>query len=124
MGAFKRLVGGHAAQLLTRGALMDPATAFRIGLVDELCERRRGRRARTRNGARILRAAARAMLTTRALARRDLIDLYGKPGQDAAPRARVRRDGGRDMVRAGDAGAPQAGVREEELAAAGFALTG
>ena len=37
-GAFRRLVGGHAAQLLTRGALIDPATALRVGLVDELCE--------------------------------------------------------------------------------------
>ena len=37
-GAFGRLVGGHAAQLLTRGALIDPATALRVGLVDELCE--------------------------------------------------------------------------------------
>src|SRR6187551_372167 len=37
-GAFKRLVGGHAAQLLTRGALIDPATALRMGLVDELCD--------------------------------------------------------------------------------------
>ena len=37
-GAFRRLVGGHAAQLLIRGALIDPATALRMGLVDELCE--------------------------------------------------------------------------------------
>ncbi len=37
-GAFRRLVGGHAAQLLTRGALLDPAAALRVGLVDELCE--------------------------------------------------------------------------------------
>ena len=29
-GAFKRLVGGHASQLLTRGALIDPASALRI----------------------------------------------------------------------------------------------
>src|SRR5678815_2171657 len=28
-GAFRRLVGGHAPQLLTRGALLDPATALR-----------------------------------------------------------------------------------------------
>jgi len=82
MGAFKRLVGGHAAQFLTRGALMDPATAFRIGLVDELCE----------PGEVVARALAMArefcalprevMLKTRELTRRDLIDLYGKPGQD------------------------------------------
>jgi enoyl-CoA hydratase/carnithine racemase len=81
-GAFKRLAGGHAAQFLTRGALMDPATAFRIGLVDELCE----------PGAVVPRALAlarefcalprEAMLRTRELTRRDLIDLYGKPGHD------------------------------------------
>ena len=58
-GAFKRLVGGHAAQLLTRGALIDPATALRIGLVDELCEPDEGDGARGRSGARVLRIAAR-----------------------------------------------------------------
>ena len=81
-GAFQRLAGGHAAQFLTRGTLMDPATAFRIGLVDELCE----------PGEVVARALALArefcalprdaMLRTRELTRRDLIDLYGKPGQD------------------------------------------
>jgi Delta3-Delta2-enoyl-CoA isomerase len=82
MGSFKRLAGGHAAQFLTRGALMDPATALRIGLVDELCA----------PGEVVARALAMAreycalprdvMLKTRELTRRDLIDLYGKPGQD------------------------------------------
>jgi 3,2-trans-enoyl-CoA isomerase len=37
-GAFRRLTGGHGAQLLTRGALIDPAAAHRVGLVDELCD--------------------------------------------------------------------------------------
>jgi enoyl-CoA hydratase/carnithine racemase len=79
-GAFRRLVGGHATQLLSRGALIDPATALRVGLVDELCD--------------VAHVAARAlevaheyaalprdpMLRTRALARGDLIALFGNPG--------------------------------------------
>lgn len=79
-GAFRRLVGGHAAQLLTRGALIDPATALRVGLVDELCEA-------AQVGARALAVAREIcalprdpMLKTRALARRDLIELFGNPG--------------------------------------------
>jgi Delta3-Delta2-enoyl-CoA isomerase len=82
MGAFKRLAGGHAAQFLTRGTLMDPATAFRIGLVDELCEPAQVA-ARALAMAREFCALPRdTMLKTRELTRRDLIDLYGKPGQD------------------------------------------
>ena len=68
-GAFKRLVGGHAAQLLTRGALIDPATALRVGLVDELCEAAQVA-ARALEVARELCALPREpMLRTRALAR-------------------------------------------------------
>jgi enoyl-CoA hydratase/carnithine racemase len=79
-GAFKRLVGGHAAQLLTRGALIDPATALRVGLVDELCDASQVL-ARAIEVARELAALPREpMLRTRALARRDLIDLFGNPG--------------------------------------------
>src|SRR5690349_14255019 len=79
-GAFRRLVGGHASQLLTRGALIDPTTALRVGLVDELCEA-------SQVGARALEVAREIcalprepMLKTRALARRDLIELFGNPG--------------------------------------------
>ncbi|HEX6397566.1 MAG TPA: hypothetical protein VFZ95_09095, partial [Steroidobacteraceae bacterium] len=79
-GAFRRLVGGHASQLLTRGALIDPTTALRVGLVDELCEA-------SQVGARALEVAREMcalprdpMLKTRALARRDLIELFGNPG--------------------------------------------
>jgi enoyl-CoA hydratase/carnithine racemase len=79
-GAFRRLVGGHGAQLLTRGALVDPATALRVGLVDELCESSRVS-ARALQVAREICALPRdPMLRTRALARRDLIDLFGNPG--------------------------------------------
>ncbi|HEU4779777.1 MAG TPA: enoyl-CoA hydratase/isomerase family protein [Steroidobacteraceae bacterium] len=76
-GAFKRLVGGHTAQLLTRGALIDPATALRMGLVDELCDVAQVL-PRALEVARELCALPREpMLRTRALARRDLSDLYG-----------------------------------------------
>ena len=80
-GAFRRLAGGHAAQFLTRGVLMDPDTALRIGLVDELCEPAEVA-ARALAMAREYCALPReAMLRTRELVRRDLIELYGKPGQ-------------------------------------------
>ena len=76
-GAFRRLVGGHAAQLLTRGALIDPATALRVGLVDELCDAARCA-ARAVEVAREICALPReAMLRTRALAREDLRALFG-----------------------------------------------
>ena len=78
-GAFRRLVGGHAAQLLTRGALIDPAAALRTGLVDELC-------AGTQVVDRAL-AVAREfcalprdpMLKTRQQTRADLQALFGNP---------------------------------------------
>ena len=79
-GAFKRLVGGHTAQLLTRGALIDPATALRVGLVDELCDADQVL-ARALEVAREICALPReSMLRTRALVRRDLVDLFGNPG--------------------------------------------
>jgi enoyl-CoA hydratase/carnithine racemase len=78
-GAFRRLVGGHAAQLLTRGALIDPATALRVGLVDELCEPARVA-SRALELAREICALPRdPMLKTRELARRDLVELFGNP---------------------------------------------
>jgi 3,2-trans-enoyl-CoA isomerase len=77
--AFRRLVGGHTAQLLTRGALLDPATALRVGLVDELC-------AADRCVARALEVAheycalpREPMRRTRELVRRDLTQLFGTP---------------------------------------------
>ena len=82
-GAFHRLVGGHAAQLLTRGALIDPATALRVGLVDELCEAAQCV-PRALAVAQALSALPREpMLRTRELARRDLVQLFGPPA-DAA----------------------------------------
>ncbi len=79
-GAFRRLVGGHASQLLTRGALVDPATALRVGLVDELCDALQVS-TRALEVARELCALPREpMLRTRALARRDLTELFGNPG--------------------------------------------
>jgi len=79
-GAFRRLTGGHAAQLLTRGALVDPVTALRVGLVDELCEPAQVTQ-RALAMAREFCAVPRApMLRARELARRDLMDLFGNPG--------------------------------------------
>jgi Delta3-Delta2-enoyl-CoA isomerase len=78
-GAFRRLVGGHSAQLLTRGALVDPATALRVGLVDEICEPARVA-ARSLAVAREICALPREpMSKTRELVRRDLRELFGNP---------------------------------------------
>jgi enoyl-CoA hydratase/carnithine racemase len=78
-GAFRRLVGGHAAQLLTRGALIEPATALRVGLIDEVCEPSRVT-PRALEIARELCALPRdPMLKTRELVRRDLVELFGNP---------------------------------------------
>lgn len=79
-GAFRRLVGGHATQLLARGALVDPSTALRVGLVDELCAPAQVP-ARALEVAREYVALPRnAMSQTRALARKDLVELFGNPG--------------------------------------------
>lgn len=78
-GAFRRLVGGHAAQLLTRGALIDPATALRMGLVDEICEASQCV-SRALDVARELCAMPReAMSRTREMVREDLHALFGAP---------------------------------------------
>jgi enoyl-CoA hydratase/carnithine racemase len=78
-GAFRRLVGGHGAQLLTRGALIDPAAALRVGLVDELCEASQVA-TRALEVAREFCALPREpMLRTRTMARQELIKLFGEP---------------------------------------------
>ncbi len=78
-GAFARLTGGHAEQLLTRGALIDPATALRVGLVDELAEPAEVI-ARALTLAREYASLPRGpMLRTRALARANLMALFGSP---------------------------------------------
>lgn len=83
-GAFRRLVGGAASQLLSRGALLDPAEALRVGLVDEVCEAPRCA-ARALEVAREYCALPREpMLRTRAMTRRDLVAMFGEP--DEAPR--------------------------------------
>jgi len=79
-GAFRRLTGGHASQLLSRGALIDPETALRVGLVDELCDASQVT-TRALAVAREFCALPRdAMLRTRALVRKDLMELFGNPG--------------------------------------------
>jgi len=83
-GAFTRLVGGHAGQLLTRGALIDPATALRVGLVDELAEVSQVA-ARALEMAREFCALPREpMLRTRELVRKDLVALFGAPAEAAS----------------------------------------
>jgi Delta3-Delta2-enoyl-CoA isomerase len=94
--AFKRLVGGHAAQLLTRGALIDPATALRMGLVDELCEVTQVLDRSVAVAREICSLPVQPMLRTRAMARRDLTDLYGT-AEDAADREREFGAMGADM---------------------------
>jgi enoyl-CoA hydratase/carnithine racemase len=79
-GAFKRLVGGHAAQLLTRGALIDPANALRMGLVDELCDAAQVAERALEVAREICALPREPMLRTRTLVRRDLVDLFGNPG--------------------------------------------
>jgi Delta3-Delta2-enoyl-CoA isomerase len=85
-GAFCRLVGGHAAQLLTRGALLDPATALRVGLVDELCPAESCVPRALEVAAEWCALPREPMMRTRELVRRDLVQLFGEPG-DAGRRA-------------------------------------
>jgi Delta3-Delta2-enoyl-CoA isomerase len=94
--AFKRLVGGHAAQLLTRGALVDPATALRMGLVDELCEVSQVLDRGIAVAREICALPVEPMLRTRAMARRDLTDLYGAT-REASDREREFGAMGADM---------------------------
>jgi Delta3-Delta2-enoyl-CoA isomerase len=82
--AFRRLVGGHAEQLLTRGALIDPATALRMGLVDEVAEVSQVA-ARALAVARELAGLPRGpMLRTRTMVRENLVGLYGVESYAAA----------------------------------------
>jgi len=84
-GAFQRLVGGHAGQLLTRGALVDPATALRVGLVDELAEPDEVASRAVELAREISLLPRDPMLRTRALVRRDLVDLYESSGNAKDP---------------------------------------
>ena len=81
-GAFRRLVGGAAAQLLTRGALVDPATALRMGLVDELCEPGQCAARAIAMAGEIIALPREAMLRTRAMVREDLVALFGAFGEE------------------------------------------
>jgi 3,2-trans-enoyl-CoA isomerase len=81
-GAFRRLVGGHAAQLLTRGALVDPPTALRMGLVDELCDPAQCVDRAVALAREITAMPREAMSRTRSLVREDLVALFGKPGDE------------------------------------------
>jgi Delta3-Delta2-enoyl-CoA isomerase len=83
-GAFRRLVGGHGAQLLARGALIDPATALRVGLVDELCDASQVVARAVEMAHEFCALPREPMLRTRELARRDLVELFGDPARAAA----------------------------------------
>jgi Delta3-Delta2-enoyl-CoA isomerase len=80
-GGFRRLVGGRAAQLLTRGVLMDPSEALRVGLVDELCNPADVSSRALAVAREFCALPPEPMLRTRALVRRDLQDLFGNPAQ-------------------------------------------
>ena len=95
-GAFRRLVGGHAAQLLIRGALIDPATALRMGLVDELCEPAQCAARAVEVAHEIIALPRDAMLRTRAMVREELVALFGAPG-DASRLSREFADIGTAM---------------------------
>jgi Delta3-Delta2-enoyl-CoA isomerase len=92
-GAFRRLVGGHGAQLLTRGALIDPATALRVGLVDEVCEATQCVTRAIEVAEEICRLPREAMLRTRELARTDLKQLFGEPEHAEASSSEFARVG-------------------------------
>ncbi len=98
-GAFRRLVGGHAAQLLTRGSLIDPATALRVGLVDELCDASQCTARALAVAQEICLLPRDAMLRTRALAREDLHALFGAPA-DASRLAAEFAETGAEMFSA------------------------
>lgn len=87
-GAFRRLVGGHAAQLVTRAALIDPESALRVGLVDELCEATRCTTRALEIAREYCSLPREPLRVTRELARRDLIALFG----EAADATRLSRE--------------------------------
>ncbi|HRX90084.1 MAG TPA: enoyl-CoA hydratase/isomerase family protein [Steroidobacteraceae bacterium] len=90
--AFVRIVGAHvAAQLLTRGAMLDSVEALRLGLVDELASPLVVIERAVEVAREIARAPVGAMSLTRELARRDLVSLFGPP-KEAAARATAFAD--------------------------------
>lgn len=78
-GAFRRLVGGHAAQLVTRGVLFDPASGLRTGLIDELCDASQVTERALTVARELCELPRESMLRTRAMARADLHALFGNP---------------------------------------------
>jgi enoyl-CoA hydratase/carnithine racemase len=92
-----------------RGALLDPATALRLGLVDELCPPE-SCVSRAVQVARELCALPREpMMRTRELVRRDLLQLFAEPG-DAERQAAAYGEWGAQMWFA-----PQTRRRLEQL---------
>jgi 3,2-trans-enoyl-CoA isomerase len=79
-GIYRRLVGGRSSQLLTRGALMDPAEALRIGLVDELCDVTATQERALAIAREFCALPREPMIRTRTMVRKDLQELFGNPG--------------------------------------------
>jgi enoyl-CoA hydratase/carnithine racemase len=77
MRAFERLVGPRrSADLLTRGALLDPEAALASGLVDELADATGVRERALAYAGELLALPPNAYARTRALVRRDLVALF------------------------------------------------
>jgi enoyl-CoA hydratase/carnithine racemase len=75
--ALERAVGPRRAEeLAVPGALVDPEEAYRLGLVDELCEPRGAVESAASWCREILARPSRAMAETRRYARRDLVGLF------------------------------------------------
>lgn len=83
--AFERLVGSsRAAALLPRGAMLEPADALAVGLVDELSATEQVVPRALELAAQLVQLPPRAYARTRALVRRDLVRLFEQPAEDVS----------------------------------------
>jgi enoyl-CoA hydratase/carnithine racemase len=89
MRAFERLVGPRrSADLLMRGALLDPAAALEAGLIDEIVEADSVRERALEYARGLLALPPQAFARTRALVRRDLVSLFDEVEERLADRFR------------------------------------
>jgi enoyl-CoA hydratase/carnithine racemase len=80
--AYKRLLGTHRAErLMVAGAMVEPAEALAIGLIDEVAAADQVVARALHWCQQHLALPAEAMASTRRFARRDLADLMGDPGR-------------------------------------------
>ncbi|HEY4093807.1 MAG TPA: enoyl-CoA hydratase/isomerase family protein [Luteibacter sp.] len=76
--AMRRIIGNYRAErLLIAGAMVDAETAHKIGLVDELATVEQVVQRSVQWLTELLKAPPQAMLRTRAIARADLVDVWG-----------------------------------------------